>query len=242
MLEVFDDICRRHHIRYWLSSGTALGCVRHKGFIPWDDDMDVEMLREDYLRMLRLLPQELPDNLALQCHETDENYFFAYGKLRDRKSHLEETNGYDRVFKEQGIFIDIFVLERCPLWLHKLSCDTIGHAYKIMRTSKEGDEACVMRSVRRWYHLNHRLIYPFFRLLARFSSTAFVRHTFGVPYHAPRCLEDIFPLTTAIFEGRKFPVPHNLDAYLGRMYGNYMQLPPLNAIRPHVGKLTIDNE
>lgn len=242
MLEVFDDICRRHEIRYWLSSGTALGCVRHQGFIPWDDDMDVEMLREDYKRLLQVLPRELPDNLALQCHETDHNYFFSYGKLRDRMSHLEETNGYDRVFREQGIFIDIFVLERCPLWLHKLSCLTIGHVYKLLRTCRPGDEASVMPSVRRWYALNHRAVYPAFRLLARLCPKGRIRHTFGVPYHAPRRLADIFPLTTATFEGRQFPVPHDVDAYLRRMYGNYMQLPPLDDVSPHVGKLTIEGE
>ena len=61
MLEAFDDICRRHHIRYWLSSGTALGCARHQGFIPWDDDLDVEMLREDYVRLLLKLGHPVAD-------------------------------------------------------------------------------------------------------------------------------------------------------------------------------------
>ena len=239
MLEAFDDICRRHHIRYWLSSGTALGCARHQGFIPWDDDLDVEMLREDYVRLLDILPRELPGHLALQCHETDANYFFSYGKLRDRRSHLEETTGYDRVFKAQGIFIDLFVLESCPLWLHKLACTTIGHAYKLLRTCREGEEHRVMRSVRRWYALNHRILYPVFRLLAKWGRKDLIRHTWGVPYHGARCLADIFPLSSATFEGRQFPVPHNLDAYLSRMYGNYRQLPPLDDIHPHVGKLKI---
>ena len=64
LLEVIDVICRKHQIPYWLSSGTLIGAARHKGFIPWDDDLDIEMLRSDYLRLLKVLPQELPDNLA----------------------------------------------------------------------------------------------------------------------------------------------------------------------------------
>ena len=89
LLEVIDVICRKHQIPYWLSSGTLIGAARHKGFIPWDDDLDIEMLRSDYLRLLKVLPQELPDNLALQTNETDPNYIFIYGKLRDKDSHLE---------------------------------------------------------------------------------------------------------------------------------------------------------
>ena len=84
LLEVIDVICRKHQIPYWLSSGTLIGAARHKGFIPWDDDLDIEMLRSDYLRLLKVLPQELPDNLALQTNETDPNYIFIYGKLRIR--------------------------------------------------------------------------------------------------------------------------------------------------------------
>ena len=239
MLLVFDEICRRHKIRYWLSSGTLLGCVRHGGFIPWDDDMDVEMLREDYQRLCKVLPSELPEHLALQCHDTDPNYFFSYGKLRDRRSRLEETNGYDRVFREQGIFIDLFVLERSPLWLHKLSCATIGHVYKILRTCSEGEERRAMRSVRRWYAFNHGLLYPVFRFLSRFGSRAFVRHTFGVPYHVPRRVADLFPLTTAEFEGHALPVPHDTNAYLTRMYGDYMRLPDLDKIQVHAARIEI---
>lgn len=239
MLLVVDGICRRHGIRYWLSSGTLLGCVRHGGFIPWDDDVDIEMLREDYLRLKEILPKELPAHLALQSHDTDPNYFFSYPKLRDRRSHLEETNHYDRIFKEQGIYIDIFVLERCPLWLHKLSCDTIGHVYKVLRTTEDTEAA--VRSVRRWYALNHRFLYPVFRFMSRFAGREFVRHTFGVPYHGPRRLADVFPLTTARFEGHELPVPHDCDAYLTRMFGDYMKLPDLDKIQPHVGKVSIEN-
>ena len=65
LLLAFDAICKRHQIRYWLIGGTLIGAARHQGFIPWDDDMDVQMLREDYLRMLEILPKELDDTMYI---------------------------------------------------------------------------------------------------------------------------------------------------------------------------------
>ena len=70
MLIYFDNFCRKHNLKYWLSSGTLIGAVRHQGFIPWDDDVDVEMLREDYLKMLELLKET--DRFILQTKDNDE--------------------------------------------------------------------------------------------------------------------------------------------------------------------------
>ena len=78
LLEV-DKVCKRHDIKYWLSSGTLIGAMRHDGFIPWDDDLDIEMMRSDYLRLMEVLPSELPEWLALQNDETDPNYFSSPG-------------------------------------------------------------------------------------------------------------------------------------------------------------------
>ena len=114
LLEAVDLVCKKYDIPYWLSSGTLIGAVRHQGFIPWDDDLDIEMLREDYLRLMKVLPEELPDKFVLQTHETDPNYISNYAKVRDMNSYLEETNAYDRIWKYQGVYIDIFSLERIP--------------------------------------------------------------------------------------------------------------------------------
>lgn len=81
-LEFVDRVCRKHGIRYWLSSGTLLGAVRH-GFIPWDDDLDIEMLYRDYKRLMEVLPFELPSNLVLQTMHTDSNYVAPYTKIKE---------------------------------------------------------------------------------------------------------------------------------------------------------------
>lgn len=239
MLQDFDAICKKHDIPYWLSSGTMLGCVRHQGFIPWDDDLDVEMLREDFERLIKVLPQELPSHLAIQTHDTDPGYFFSFPKLRDLRSHIEEVNRYDQRFKYQGIYIDIFLLEKTPKWMQKLYCHTLGHTYKILK-NESLDEKTKSRKVEWWYNLNHRYIYPVMRFLSRFHVSRLVHHTFGTPYHAERCLDEIFPLTTAEFEGVSLPVPNNCDKYLRRMYGDYMKLPDIENLHPHYDKLTFE--
>lgn len=239
MLVEFDAICKKHDIPYWLSSGTMLGCARHGGFIPWDDDLDVEMLRKDYERLIKILPSELPSHLAIQTHDTDPNYFFSYPKLRDLRSHLEEVNRYDRVFKYQGIFIDIFLLEKSPSWIQKFSCKTIGHIYKVMKDTSLDDDTR-QKKVAWWYNLNHKLIYPIMRFVSKFHISRMVHHTFGTPYPAPRCIDEIFPLTTAEFEGIQLPVPHDYDKYLRRMYGDYMKMPNIEQLHPHYDKLTFE--
>lgn len=235
MLQVLDHICQKHHIPYWISSGTLLGCVRHGGFIPWDDDLDVEMMRKDYKRLLQLLPGELPEWMELQCRRTDPNYFFSYAKLRDKNSLLEETNGYDRIFKMRGIYIDIFPQEKCPLWMQRLSKHTIGHIYKVLKDGRLS-EAERLRKVNWWYGLNHRFIYPVMRALSLLYPSLLVRHTFGVPFHTACHVDEVFPIGRARFEDIEVCVPHDSDAYLKRKFGDYLRLPDIDALKPHVSQ------
>ena len=256
LLEV-DRICQKHDIPYWLSSGTLIGAMRHDGFIPWDDDLDIEMLRSDYLRLMKVLPSELPEWLALQNDETDPNYFYFYAKVRDRRSKMLEQNGYDRLWQEQGIYIDIFPMEQHPIWLHKLTEKTVGHMYKVWRTST--NDAKAIKTVRRIFNFNNRLLFPCLRgllcillplssFLRPFGSKRQADYHFplktitsamGIPFHNPRYAKEIFPLTTHVFEGHQLPVPHDADAHLRHIFGDYMQLPDLDKLKLHVGQIEI---
>ena len=105
MLEILlyvDKVCKEHNIRYWLSSGTLLGAVRHGGFIPWDDDLDIEMLREDYEKFVKVFPNN--EDFALQTLYTDPNYFNGFAKVRDLHSQISEFE-LDRHYKYRGLFI-----------------------------------------------------------------------------------------------------------------------------------------
>lgn len=240
MLLVLDDICRRHNIQYWLCAGTLLGVVRHGGYIPWDDDLDVEMMRPDYERLLKILSNELPDNLQLQTPDTDSGYFYAYAKLRDRRSHLEETNRYDRIFDMQGIYIDIFPMERIPQCLRWVSCRTLGRCYKVLKRTDLSDEEA-RRRVRRIYRLNEKFVFPLLRAISRLLPTRKIRYSFGIPYDDVRLDSYMFPLKQQEFEGHPFPVPHDCDAYLKGKFGDYMRLPDLDTLHQHSSTLTIDD-
>ena len=187
---------------------------------------------------MEVLPKELPDWLALQSHDTDPNYFYFYAKVRDRRSRMLEQNGYDRLWKEQGIYIDIFPMEQHPIWLHKLTEKTVGHMYKIWRTST--DDAKAIKQVRRIFDLNNKVIFPFLRLFTPHSSL--LTSAMGIPFHNPRYMDEIFPLTTHVFEGYQLPVPGHADAHLRHIFGDYMQLPNLEKLALHVGKLEFLSE
>lgn len=236
LLDAVDTICRKHQIPYWLSSGTLIGAARHKGFIPWDDDLDIEMLRSDYLRLIKILPKELPEDFVLQTNDTDSNFISIYGKIRDKKSYLEETNSYDRIFKEKGIYIDIFPLERIPYCLAWIAGHMQGQIYNQLN-NKKLEEKTIIKRIHKIYWFNTRIGFPILRFLSFLLPGKELRHSFGTAFFKPRYLEDIFPLTEIEFEGKMFPVPHNTDALLRKIYGDYMQLPDLNELHPHYSKI-----
>ena len=112
MLKYIDGVCKKHNISYWLSSGTLLGAVRHGGFIPWDDDLDIEMLRKDYLKLVKVLGREIDSKYALQTHKTDTHYLYPFGKLRDLHSVIKETHDADIFYKYKGVYVGTEVCQK----------------------------------------------------------------------------------------------------------------------------------
>ena len=106
MMVEIDKVCRRHNIQYWLDCGTLLGAVRHGGFIPWDDDLDIAMLSSDYKRFLEIAPKELPESFFIQSKQTDPLWPRDYLRVRDNNS-LFITKNEDFSKKGQAIY-DVF--------------------------------------------------------------------------------------------------------------------------------------
>ena len=125
ILEEVDCICRKHAIPYWLDGGSLLGAVRHGGFIPWDDDIDLGMRLEDLKRFIQVAPAELGENLFLQTPESDPSSKEPIIKIRDLNSLYLESGDNLAADYQKGLFIDIFPFIDYPSvpkpWVKKLT-------------------------------------------------------------------------------------------------------------------------
>lgn len=224
MLKYIDRICRENDIKYWLSSGTCLGAVRHGGFIPWDDDVDIEMLEEDYKKLIMVLNESKHPSYVLQTHRTDPGYYLDFAKLRDVSTQIQETFGVDSRYKYQGLFIDIFHLSESGSSKIHYICGRLRVLENYvrrwsMRYSRLGD--AIFWSI----HFVDNIVISLSRPFDRIGSNGDrLRHTLGISFLAPRCKSDIFPLKRVKYEDVMMPVPGNYDAYLTAMYGDYMEM------------------
>lgn len=229
MLEILlyiDKICKENNIKYWLSSGTLLGAVRHGGFIPWDDDLDIEMLREDYEKFLKVFTDN--DNYALQTYKSDENYFRTFAKVRDLHSEISEFE-LDRYYKYRGLYVDIFSIERVPKYI----CRLYGGVFEVIGRwrRKCGDNKFLWHILKCFQKITLWTIpiaRPIFRIF-----TKDLHHSYGSGFLKERHIEDILPLTSVQFEGYTFPAPNNIDSYLSLIYGDYKQLPDTDSFVIH---------
>ncbi len=234
MLVYIDGVCREHGIKYWLSSGTLLGAVRYGGFIPWDDDVDIEMMRKDYKKFSKVMKKDTV--YFFQTAQNDRYYDAPYGKVRDRKSYIKEVHDFS--YKYNGIFIDVFVLEE--------SSRGIASKYSVLRDRlfslmyKNNGKSMAWRKF--VFLLTKKIMYcsiPAARILSGLLSGKEIRHTYGTGYiDKLRKKDEIFPLKEICFEGRMFPAPGNTDCYLRRLYGeNYMIPPDPSSIYPHISHI-----
>lgn len=237
MLEYFDNICKQHDIKYWLSSGTLLGAVRHGGFIPWDDDLDVEMFPEDYKKMCEVFSALQSDDYALQIQATDPLFYRSCAKLRDKHSYLEDTYCYDLNFKYRGIFIDIFCLE--PASMGKLVRLTGGLENKVLYKLASLKSRTLSKVLSKpLYFVLSKIIYPVLSFVSRKCGDGRTyHHRLGMGFARPRYVEDLLPLSEVEFEGYKFPAPANTDNYLRIIYGDYTKLPNLDNVEIHSTKV-----
>lgn len=113
LLQEFDRVCRLYGIKYIIGSGTLLGAVRYKGFIPWDDDIDVEMLREDYEKFRSIANKSLHEKVFFQDHKTDPHFPWLYGKLRMHGTRAVRL-GQEHLKMHSGVFVDIFPRDPVP--------------------------------------------------------------------------------------------------------------------------------
>lgn len=238
ILDVFDAICRKHNINYWLISGTLLGARRHGGFIPWDDDLDVAVLYEDYKRLLPILREELPESLKLHTKETHKDYWYYWAKIKDTKSRVHEKATQHFDFNEQGIFIDIFSLERMPSIKFKQVADKFllsVNRYKKAKSLYEKIKYTIMVS----FFPVVKFLVSLMRLYAKYlSSSKIYSYSYGIFYYSKYNMKYFLPASEIMFEGKKYKAPNNVDGYLTDKYGpNFMDVPKAANRRVHASKI-----
>lgn len=233
VLDEMDRYCKENNLIYMLSYGTLLGAIRHKGFIPWDDDLDVMMPWEDYVRFCRTYRS---NEFYVADVIKDKDYDLPYSRLID-KSTIRIIHGR----KDFGINIDIYPLFHFPQ-------DYYINDYPFMiRASKTKD--FISRIIRGFdkFHLSF-MGTPLILLRRKYAkkirnriynlgeSPNFVKGKV-VPYHEPHPIDesDVSGVVEAQFEGKMYPIPVGWKNILTAFYGNYMKLPPEDQRKPYHG-------
>ena len=249
LLSEFDRVCKKNNIQYFLDSGTALGAIRHGGFIPWDDDADVGMLRSEYEKFMKIAPSELSDKFVLQDRSNDPLYFKHHAKLRKKNTFFPEEQASD--FKYQGIFIDIFPFDY-------VSSNTILRrmTFFVVRYLRS---RCSIRREKKARYSSYR---KFLGLLLDVFPESFFEHvyhwavshrnkgSFLTCYEYWVCQKKLkvfkkdwfIGSAPVCFEEKFFFVMNDWNAYLKEMYKDYMKLPPEEKRVYHCsGKILFDN-
>lgn len=241
ILVIVDEICKKHNIPYWLDYGTLLGAVRHGGFIPWDDDLDVSVMHQDFKRLEEIFARELPEKLAYQDWKNEKKLTLKCAKIRDKNSFFDDGLAEKGGAKYQGIYIDIFPLKQIPsVWIKKKVDFLYGRCFRRLKGVKTGSSDTFMA-----YLLWPIALFGAFvsNTLGMIKSRALVSNIFGgLNIQVFHPLEDIFPLTEIEFEGKHFPVPKNYDAYLTRIYNNYMEIPAKDKRQIHANGIEFFDE
>ena len=242
-LEIAKEIkrvCEENDIRYFLAAGSFLGAVRHQGFIPWDDDMDIGMFRSDYEKFCRIAPQKLDKRYCLQNWHTDPNYSLPFGKVVKRNT-LYLENKKSRRIQENGIYVDIFAYDNAPE-------DPLERANLAKRLLSIFRTKLMKSGYAPWREENKiiwrkRIGYVYYQIKALFVSQRELAKAYDAlavalpesplvyeqkgrakPIYFPRKLVE--ELADYTFEGVTFKGPKDYDAYLKLDFGDYMQLPP----------------
>ena len=243
LLELIDEfvrICEENKLTYFLYAGTLLGAVRHKGFIPWDDDVDIAMPREDYEKFLDIFQNDIRGAkyyvLSDRCPIDSFWHYIPFAKFCKKNTVFAEKNAPSGDYPP-GIFIDIFPYDNCVPFLASLQARLIWLFSKMYRIKTLYDYSRKKKGFVLFFARVFRCFYPMqlARMLYKKSCTLFNRlNTKKVCFfynHHQRWKEIqkrdvIFPLSKIPFEGRYYCVPGNYDSFLRVYYDDYMEVPP----------------
>ena len=236
ILEQIHRYCEKHGLHYLMIYGTLIGAVRHQGFIPWDNDIDIGMPREDFERFLELSKEEpIGDHLYVVHYTTDPRYHYMCIRVCDDRTAVEVP-----YIREQptrlGVWVDIFVMDgvtpnKTLYWIQKKKIMLYWYVFRayVYGTidNKNLFRKIIKKLILRFIDSN-QLNQKITRLVSRyrFEDCEFVANVF-TPQYCPLRREDYYSPLPMLFEGHHFYGPRHYDEYLTLCFGNYMQLPPV---------------
>ncbi len=246
ILEYVVDVCKKNKLRYYLAGGTLLGAIRHQGFIPWDNDIDIAMPRFDFKRLIDIMDQNSDFRYKLLAVKNNNSYCLPFVKVVDLKTRLFELTG-DCKMSEMGVFIDIFPIDALSDD-EKIALKQFHFVRKWGR--RIAGSVCFTQELSIYRKITHMIWFIVFKLLNRekclkavesrlkikpMGNAKYVVSTYGLRGDKEIISSDVFVDTIdVIFEGRKYCAPKGYDKYLKQMYGDYMKLPPKKErIAPH---------
>lgn len=241
ILMVIHRVCEERGLRYYLVDGSNLGAVRHGGFIPWDDDVDISMPRADYELLIEHADEWLPKRYEFICYERDPKYIYHFGKIQDSATTLIERS--DRPYLG-GIFVDVYPIDGVPS--NKIAQHINQFFYRKLRRMlyyRVRDPYKHGKGPSSWFPLFVQRFFPMATLqrwmkkyMMRYdfdkSPIIAVDHNYGVPSMVSRT-EVLGDPTPILFEGQTVMGLKDNDAYLKKLFGDYMQLPPEEKRRVH---------
>lgn len=234
-------VCDKNGIKYNLDSGTLLGAVRHQGFIPWDDDLDVGMAREEYEKFLKACETDLSDDYMLQTWYTDPEYPLPFAKIRKKNTvYIENVAQKNRSIN--GIFVDVFPYDHyVPKWHDLVSIKIPRYVLYRVILVKNGYRLAQDMNPIKYFLLSTplRLLGLLFTndfLKKQFDKMAVMRNDEPTNWYYPQGISNygrwVMPkksfdnLVLMKFEDDEFSCPYDYNAYLTKAYGDYMTLPP----------------
>ncbi len=238
ILKEIDRICKKHNIKYYLGEGTLLGAIRHQGFIPWDDDLDIVMPRKDYEQFIKIVNKEINPQYCLLNEKTSDSYYLPFSKIvsLNNYGYINVLDKFDE--EHSGPFVDIFPLD----YFNTDNLNAVNKKYKKIRKIRDmlllkASYIKPKKLKRKIYNIeskfysNRNLHNKLSKQLKKCNENSQFVCNFASSYHPSKQLvkKEIYGEPKYVkFEDGEFPVPNDYDTLLTTIYGDYMKLPPIN--------------
>lgn len=223
ILRYIHNVCEKNNLKYFMAGGTLLGAVRHKGFIPWDDDIDLLMFREDYIKLAQIINND-DSYYSMQCLETDSKYVGTFAKVIDNRTKVVFNNVMPD--GKSGIFVDVFPM------------DGVGNNYskcarRVNRTSRIYQNfintkiALPDNKISRCILKQCAYIFDIFAKRKKCKKSKYIARVVNIRGECEIMKYKWFAKRKLLqFENDQFYAPIGYHYYLKRLYGKYMELPP----------------